>query len=141
MVIALRLPEVVEEVVEIVGCYPRPGIGHVYCDVISAAAARNVTLPCSGVNLIALPTYQAEMATAGTKKRKLGAGPSRRRMRVAARATTVTSSASPYGARNDRKFPECWGDRSTQPSHCVICSDLIRGAARISTVTTRVQSL
>jgi hypothetical protein len=39
------------------------------------------------------PPYHAEIATAGTKKRKLGVGPSWRSTSVAARAMAVTKSA------------------------------------------------
>jgi hypothetical protein len=54
------------------------------------------------------PPYQAEIATAGTKKRKLGVGPSRRRIRVATSAIAVTRSANAYRGIDDPGFPDRW---------------------------------
>ena len=56
------------------------------------------------------PPYQAEMATAGTKNKKLGAGPSRRRISVATSAIAVTISVRAYRASEVRRFSDRWLD-------------------------------
>ena len=56
------------------------------------------------------PPYQAEIATAGTKNKKLGVGPSRRRIRVATSAIAVTISVSAYRASDVRRFSDRWLD-------------------------------
>jgi len=56
------------------------------------------------------PPYQAEMATAGTKNKKLGAGPSRRRISVATSAIAVTISVRAYRASDVRRFSDRWLD-------------------------------
>ena len=52
------------------------------------------------------PPYQAEIATAGTKNKKLGVGPSRRSTSVATRAIAVTRRANAYRTTNVWMFPD-----------------------------------
>src|SRR5712671_4150006 len=62
------------------------------------------------------PPYHAEIATAGTKNRKLGVGPSRLRTSVAPSAIAVTSRANAYRATNERRFSDLWLSLNVRPA-------------------------